>query len=55
MVYTYVQITFFFFNLPLIAIICREEKSENSILKQVEDGGITGDGSAGCEQEAHAS
>lgn len=54
MVYTYVQITFFF-NLPLIAIICREEKSGNGILKQVEDGGITGDGSAGCEQEAYPS
>lgn len=29
-------------------------KSENSILKQVEDGEITGDGSAGCEKEADA-
>lgn len=29
-------------------------KSENSILKQEEDGGITGGGSAGCEKEADA-
>lgn len=29
-------------------------KNENSILKQIENSGITGDGSAGCEQEANA-
>lgn len=43
----------FFFFLPLVAIIRCEEKSRNSILKQVEDR-ITGEGNAGCKQKALA-
>lgn len=42
-----------FFFLPLIAIIRCEEKSRNSILKQVEDR-ITGEGNARCKQKALA-